>query len=284
MEVYGFVGTSGTGKSYHAGWVANSRGISCIIDDGVLIKGTRILAGISAKKENTKLAAVRRALFMESAHAEQVINAIRAENPSSILILGTSVPMIEKIVQRLQLPPVKEIIRIEDIASHREIRLARRQRTEQGKHIIPVPTFEVRKDFSGFFIDPLRIFRVLGREKRIVTMEKTVVRPTYSYFGKFFIADSAIESIAIYCAQNISGVYKVQNCQVYSREEGITIEMDVTVIYGYPIHRILREVQEQVAEEVGYATSLNILAVNVTARRVMLLKDEQSEDGGRIYV
>ena len=40
------------------------------------------------------------------------------------------------------------------------------------------------------------------------------------------------------------------------------------------------EVQEQVAEEIGYATSLNILAVNVTARRVMLLKDEQSEDGG----
>ena len=118
MEVYGFVGTSGTGKSYHAGWVANSRGISCIIDDGVLIKGTRILAGISAKKENTKLAAVRRALFMESAHAEQVINARR--KPLFTLNIGHPVPMIGKIVQRLQLPPVKEIIRIEDIASHRK--------------------------------------------------------------------------------------------------------------------------------------------------------------------
>ena len=284
MDIYGLVGPSGTGKSYHASWVANSKGISCIIDDGLLIKGTRILAGISAKKENTKLAAIRRAIFMEPEHAEQVINAIRKENPSSILILGTSISMIEKIVQRLQLPPVKEIIRIEDIASQREIRLAQRQRTEQGKHIIPVPTFEVRKDFSGFFIDPLRIFRVLGREKRIITMEKTVVRPTYSYFGKFFIADSAIESIAIYCAQNVTGVYKVYNCHTYSREDGITVEMDITVVYGYQIHKILEEIQRVVADEIAYATSLNILAVNVTAKKIVIIKDEESGIGGRIHV
>ena len=146
----------------------------------------------------------------------KVINAIRAENPS-ILILGTSVPMIEKIVQRLQLPPVKEIIRIEDIVSHREIRLARRQRTEQENILFRCLPLKSEKDFSGF-LSILCVFSGAGQGKRIVTMEKTVVRPTYSYFGKFFIADSAIESIAIYCAQNISGVYKVQNCQVYSRK------------------------------------------------------------------
>lgn len=275
MKVYGLVGTSGTGKSYRAGELASSKSISCIIDDGLFIKDTRILAGVSAKREKTKLAAIRRALFMESDHAAHVKNAIRAVNPSSILILGTSINMIERIAQQLGLPPVSEIIHIEDVASDRDIRVAQRQRKEQGKHIIPVPTFEVRKDFSGFFIDPLRIFRVRGRDKRIVTMEKTVVRPTYSYFGRYYIADSAIESIAVYCAQNISGVHKVQKCEIYSQVEGITINIDITVIYGYQIHKLLKQIQEKVADDVGYATGLNIIAINASAKRVIILKDTQ---------
>jgi len=275
LKVYGLVGTSGTGKSYRAGELASSKNISCIIDDGLFIKDTRILAGVSAKREKTKLAAIRRALFMESDHAAHVKNAIRAVNPSSILILGTSINMIERIAQQLDLPPVSEIIHIEDVASDRDIRVAQRQRKEQGKHIIPVPTFEVRKDFSGFFIDPLRIFRVRGRDKRIVTMEKTVVRPTYSYFGRYYIADSAIESIAVYCAQNISGVHKVQKCEIYSQDEGITINIDITVIYGYQIHKLLKQIQEKVADDVGYATGLNIIAINASAKRVIILKDTQ---------
>lgn len=273
MKTYGLVGTSGTGKSYQANSIANTRGISCIIDDGLFIKGTKILAGSSAKKEKTKLSAIRRALFMDSSHAAQVAEAIRAVNPPSILILGTSVSMIERIVQRLELPAVEEMIRIEEVASDREIRLAQKQRKEQGKHIIPVPTFEVRKDFSGFFIDPLRIFRVLGKGKQIVTLEKTVVRPTYSYFGRFYIADSAIKSIAVYCAQNVTGVYRVQNCEIHSQEDGISINLDMTVFYGYPIHKVLEQIQEQVGNEVGYITGLNVLAVNTSAKRLVVPKD-----------
>ncbi len=275
MKIYGLVGTSGTGKSYRAGGIASNKGISYIIDDGLLIKGTRILAGTSAKKEKTRLAAIRRALFMDPGHAAQVMEALQSENPSSILILGTSIPMIEKIVQRLQLPSVEEIIRIEDIASHREISLALRQRREQGKHIIPVPTFEVRKDFSGFFIDPLRIFRVRGKGRQIVTLEKTVVRPTYSYFGRYYIADSAIESIAVYCAQDIPGVHKVQKCKIHSQEDGISIDLDITVVYGYQIHIVLEQIQKRVADDVGYATGLNILTVNAAAKRVVLPKNTQ---------
>ena len=38
IKTYAFVGPSGTGKSYRAQMVANERGISYIIDDGLLIK------------------------------------------------------------------------------------------------------------------------------------------------------------------------------------------------------------------------------------------------------
>ncbi len=272
LKTYGLVGTSGTGKSFHAVGLANERGIPCVIDDGLLIEDTRILAGISAKKEATRLSAIRRALFMDPEHAEKVREAIRLKKPSSVLILGTSEKMIERIAQRLQLPPVEEWIRIEDIASKRDIRRAQKNRKEEGKHIIPVPTFEVRKDFSGYFIDPLRIFRSRGKSRQEIA-EKTVVRPTYSYFGKFYIADSAVESIALYSAQNVEGVCRVQRCEISSREDGVSVHIIISAYYGFPVHRTLAQIQRCVRESVTYMTGLNVLDINVEARKLITPKE-----------
>ena len=42
IKTYAFVGPSGTGKSYRAQMVASERGISYIIDDGLLIKENEV--------------------------------------------------------------------------------------------------------------------------------------------------------------------------------------------------------------------------------------------------
>ena len=62
MEVVAFVGPSGTGKSHRAIGVAFDNKCDAIIDDGLLIKGTRILAGTSAKNEGNRIQAVKRAI------------------------------------------------------------------------------------------------------------------------------------------------------------------------------------------------------------------------------
>ena len=54
MKVYGFVGPSGTGKSYRVTELARKHRIPLIIDDGLLIRGNTAIAGVSAKKEKTK--------------------------------------------------------------------------------------------------------------------------------------------------------------------------------------------------------------------------------------
>ena len=63
MKVYAFVGPSGTGKSYRAQMVASEKGISFIIDDGLLINENQVIAGLSAKKAPTKIETVKHALF-----------------------------------------------------------------------------------------------------------------------------------------------------------------------------------------------------------------------------
>ncbi|HZK33677.1 MAG TPA: Asp23/Gls24 family envelope stress response protein [Bacillota bacterium] len=275
MKIYGLAGASGTGKSFNAQNLTSEMDIICIIDDGLLIMGTKVLAGTSAKREATKIASIRRALFMDPDHAVEVKDAIGAYKPKSILIIGTSVSMIEKIARRLELPKIEKIVKIEDVASEREIKLAKKQRKEEGKHVIPVPTFAISKDFSGFFLDTLRIFMARGGS-RPVTLEKTVVRPTFSYLGKFYIADSAIEAIVVHCVKKTEGVSKTMKTTISSEDGGIIIDIDLAVYYGYKIDGMLEGIQNSVKEDTGHMTGLNVLQVNVTAKRLTL--KEKSKD------
>ncbi len=152
IKVYAFVGPSGTGKSYRAGYVAGENNINYIIDDGLFIKDNEVIAGSSAKKAPTKIETVRHALFQTEEEKKEIIKAIKKYKPESIMILGTSDSMVHKIAENLGLPPISKIIRIEDIATQEEMETARRIRVTEGKHVIPVPTFEIKKDFSRIHI------------------------------------------------------------------------------------------------------------------------------------
>lgn len=100
MKVVAFVGPSGTGKSHRAIGIAHKNNCDAIIDDGLLIKGTKILAGTSAKNETNRIQAVKRAIFTEEDHAEAVRQALAGNDVRRLLILATSDNMIEKIVKR----------------------------------------------------------------------------------------------------------------------------------------------------------------------------------------
>ena len=50
IQVFALVGKSGTGKSFRAKLLAEKLGVPYIIDDGLLIHDTTILAGKSAKQ------------------------------------------------------------------------------------------------------------------------------------------------------------------------------------------------------------------------------------------
>ena len=137
--------------------------IDGIIDDGLFIYQNTIVAGVSAKRSQTKIGAVKVALFLDSASCKEVKAAIEEKQPGSILVLGTSVEMVDKIIRRLGLPMPEadspRRIRIEDITTEEERKVARQQRDKLGKHVIPAPALQLKHNFAGYFMDPLRLFR-----------------------------------------------------------------------------------------------------------------------------
>ncbi|MDU4959704.1 MAG: Asp23/Gls24 family envelope stress response protein [Sporomusaceae bacterium] len=273
MEVIALVGPSGTGKSHRALIVAHEHNADAIIDDGLLIKDSKIVAGISAKKEPSKIKAVKRAIFMDKEHARTVREAIQAVAPKRILVLGTSANMVEKIVDVLQLPDLSAIIRIEDIATPMEITRARESRIREGKHIIPVPTIELKPHFSGYLIDPLQIFFKKPQAKYRKLGEKSIVRPTFSYYGKLFISDAAIAVIVDYVATTDMQITRTNQAIIknsHAREKGISISLDVTIRYGSKIREVVGQAQQRIKTMVEYMTGMTVREVNIEVKRLSL--------------
>ncbi|WP_026478940.1 Asp23/Gls24 family envelope stress response protein [Alkaliphilus transvaalensis] len=271
MKIYVLVGASGTGKSYQAISLAKGKKIAYIIDDGLLIKGNKVLGGYSAKREKSKMAAVKRALFIDDHHKNEVAEIIKRENPKSILILGTSDKMVNSIVKRLDLGTISLRFYIDEISSQDDIKIAKKFRMQEGKHVIPVPTFEIKKDFSGYFLNPLRVFRNLGKGDHDEIDEKSVVRPTFSYMGKYTISDRAIRELAYFAIMKVDGIHKINHIDIDNLSSGIVINISLVAIYGYPIKSVMEAVQSHVNTEVEGMTSLNILSINVFVKNLIIL-------------
>ncbi len=269
MKVIAFVGPSGTGKSYRSVTVSREYGADAIIDDGLLISHGKVIAGTSAKKEDTKIASVKHALFMRSYQVGSIQRAIKKNNIQCLMILGTSEEMAEKIAKNLGVGKIEQFIRIEDVASREEMDMALRMRRVEGKHVIPVPTFEIKKEFSGYFLHPLRRFQKnLDKEDTTVAADKSIVRPTFSYMGDYIISDNVINEIAIYEANKIDDLDKVQNINLRKSGHGVHIDMTVTLCYGCDIPSVCRKIQDAVRDNVEKYTSVNARRVNILVKNL----------------
>ena len=268
MEVVAFVGPSGTGKSHRALAVAHDNKSEAIIDDGLLIKGTKILAGSSAKSEQNRIQAVKRAIFSDQEHVDEVKKAIAEAKIERLLVIGTSENMALKICLRLGLPKPAKFVKIQDIASKHEINRARQIRLKEGKHIVPVPTVELKPHLSGILVDlPHHLF---SRKKKIrVSDEKSIVRPSFSYYGKLAISDYVVIDIVNIIVGKIRGIDRVPNIKVRRPSDpvkGMTIYIDLVLFYGANIFEVVSALQHKVKEKVEIMTAMRVKEVNVDVK------------------
>ena len=273
IKIYAFVGPSGTGKSYRAQIVASEKNISYIIDDGLLIKDNEVIAGTSAKKAPTKIETVKQALFMSTKQQEEIRKALKKYKAESILILGTSDDMVDKIAKNLGLPEISERVYITDVATEEEMKEAKRIRQTEGKHVIPVPTFEIKKDFSGYLLDPLQIFKSKGKGAKPYISEKSIIRPTFSYLGNFTISDTVFRQIIEYVANRMPDVYRVNKVRTDNINGNTNIYIEAILEYGNNIFDILKEFKENCKKEIEKLTAMNVATIDIVAKGIHMKEE-----------
>lgn len=272
MEVIALIGPSGSGKSHRSLAVAHDYATEVIIDDGLLIKGSRVLAGISAKEQPTRVGAIKTALFTNPAHAREVQEKLATITPQRLLVISTSRKMVLTISSRLQLPAPSLWIDITEVATPKEIARAKLIRQKLGKHVIPAPAVELKPRFQGLLIEPLRTFL---RRRQVPTgktvnlwVEQTMVRPTFNSLGRFYISHNAVAQLANYLAST-EGLNNLE-IKVESRNSNLIIDLEATAPYGIFLPALLRATQKKVRTVISYMTALEVEAVNITIRTLKL--------------
>jgi len=272
IKVFALIGESGTGKSFRAQLVAQRYEIDYIIDDGLLIRDNRILAGHSAKKEKTFMAAVKTALFDEKAHRDEVAKKLQGEKTRKILILGTSEKMVNKIASRLQLPLPSKLVKIEDISSQEEIERAIRTRRIEGKHVIPVPSIEIKRTYPNIFYNAVKILRrkkgPAGISAPPSVLEKSVVRPEYSKKGKVIISEAALSQMVIHCVDEYNQDIKIKKIMVKDDELGYRLVITIDVPFGIQLGGNIHALQRYIIDNIERYTGILIEEVNIIIDKI----------------
>lgn len=270
VKVFALIGKSGTGKSFRARLIAEKYGISLIIDDGLLINEERILAGRSAKKEKIYLSAVKTALFDDPLHRIEVVRALEKEQFRRILILGTSEGMAKKIAQRLDLPAISKFIRIEDIATEEEIKQAVHSRNTEGKHVIPVPAIEIKRNYPHIFYDTIKVFlkKRLNIKKNASVFEKSVVRPEFNTRGRVTISEAALAQMVMHCTEEFDNQIKIGKVIVQDEGNSYRLNIHVNVPYGYQLVGNIYNLQQYILGSIEKHTGILIKEINVTIDKI----------------
>lgn len=272
LKVFALVGPTGSGKSFRARLVMEKRNIQFLIDDGLLISGHQILAGKSAKREANRFKAVKRAIFDDPDHAREVRVCLKNQRLQSILILGTSEKMVAHITEKLELPFPDEIIYIEDVATPEEIATANQHRRQHGKHVIPVPVIEVKKDPSHHVLDSIRFFMEtkspLFWKKKMV--EKTIVQPPFSRRGQLAISETALRQMVMHCIAEYNKGISVRRIIIEPVRNGLCIELRLCVPFGIHLSESLGELHEYIIGHIERYSGIHIDKLHLTVDHVDL--------------
>ena len=272
--VYALVGESGTGKSFRSKLLAEKYGIDSIIDDGLLIQNDKILAGHSAKREKTYMGAVRVALFDDKEHRDEIARALKKAHIKKILILGTSEKMVLKIAMRLQLPQPQKIIRIEDIATREEIEKAIKSRQVEGKHVIPVPSIEIKRNYPQIFSNSIKVF---FRKNKLFAkkdqndgklFEKSIVQPEFSKKGRIEISEAALTQMVMHCVSECDEAVRVKKMTIKTDSRGYRIIILIDVPFGTQLTGKIHKMQQYIIDKIESYTGILIEEVSIVIDKI----------------
>ena len=205
---------------------------------------------------------------MEKDHCREVRTALAGSDIQTLLVIGTSDKMVGTICKRLQIPSPSETVYIQDVSTTREMKKARETRIKEGKHVVPVPTIELKPHLSGVLVDlPHRLFS--RNRKHQALPEKSFVRPAFSYYGKITVSDYVVSDIVRIVVKKNKEVDRITSIKVRrpsDTSKGMTIYLEIILFFGAPIYEVVKSLQTRIKLKVEGMTSMPVKNIDVSIR------------------
>ncbi|GHS98544.1 hypothetical protein AGMMS50276_20530 [Synergistales bacterium] len=268
IEVLGFVGAAGTGKSQRASQVARQNGIDFVIDDGLIVSKGQIMAGRSAKSEKNLVRAIRRALFQYDSHRREVLDFLRSHAPCRVMVIATSDQMLHKIAAKLGLNEPAQIIQITEVASEEDINNAIKERREKKQHVIPVSRTQIQRNFAGKLVSQIKdLFK--GKERQ--DESRTVVKPPFSFDGAVTIDEEAIIEMTKRLLVIGEHVKRVRNLDLIPDGDNLNVELTIDIHLGDKnVLYLARLLQKKITLGLTFFTGIEVSKVDIHINEVSI--------------
>ena len=162
-------------------------------------------------------------------------------------------------------------IKIEDIATKAEIEKAMQSRQVEGKHVIPVPALEIRRNYPSIFYDSVRVFlrRSFGTGVSLPKIyEKAVVRPEYTKRGRVAISEAALSQMVVHCVDEYDPAVKVKRLAIRDDTQGYRITVVLEVPFGTKLASNAHALQEFIVDNIERFTGILVAEVNIVIDRL----------------
>ena len=221
------------------------------------------------------MGAVRVALFDDKDHRDSVAKVLRKTHIKKILLLGTSEKMVSKIAMRLQLPQPQKIIHIEEIATKEEIEKAVKSRQVEGKHVIPVPTIEVKKNYPQILSSSMRDFFSQKKwfHKKLKNpngkmIEKSIVQPEFSKKGRIEISEAALTQMTMHCVNECDPDVKIKKITIKTDSRGYRLIVLIDVPFGTQLTGKIHRLQQYIIDKIESYTGILIEEVSIVIDKI----------------
>ena len=176
---------------------------------------------------------------------------------------------------RLQLPQPQKIIHIEDIASQEDIEKAIKSRQVEGKHVIPVPSIEVKKNYSQIFSTSMhdffnknKLFKKTGKNLTGKMIEKSIVQPEFSKKGRIEISEAALTQMVMHCVSECDPEVKIKKISIKTDNRGYRLIVTIDVPFGTQLTGKVHKLQQYIIDKIESFTGILIEEVSIIIDKI----------------
>ena len=171
--------------------------------------------------------------------------------------------MVGKIAMRLQLPAPEKIIHIEDISTREEIEKAIKARQVEGKHVIPVPSIEIKRSYPQIFSNTVKVFLrnrgLFGKSRQNDgrVFEKSIVQPEFSKKGRIEISEAALTQMVMHCVLEHDANIKIKKLIIKTDSRGYKLVMTIDVPFGTQLTGKIHKLQQIIIDKISLPPDSN---------------------------